>query len=374
MIIDRQQSGKVANTTMSSIPGIDILIGPMLIGVFLNTILYGVFVVQAFIYYQTYRQDASWIRYFILYLFIMETINTGFDIGMMYEPLILRNGTSHATSIIPMMLSAEPIVTVLIATPVQYFIAWRVKVISKSIFLSLIIGVFATCALAGGLWTSISITLIPQFARLQESDAAVITWLTSSAVADILITLSLSYSLIKRKTGIKTTDDKLSKIIRLTVHTGALTTLVAILDVAVFVAAPIPTVIFIWDFCLSKLYSNALLSTLNARAGWENLNGTKQAHNVLFGENPSASLTAVGGRGNMKGGSQFSSVKHEKPAGIYELSKYKSEPGWSSVSPAGTLNITHAEPINQDDEMEIHVSRTVETLHDGNERMGSESV
>lgn len=30
----------------------------------------------------------------VLYLFLLETINTGFDIGMMYEPLIKRFGNA----------------------------------------------------------------------------------------------------------------------------------------------------------------------------------------------------------------------------------------------------------------------------------------
>lgn len=41
---------------------------------------------------------------------------------------------------------------------------------------------------------------------------------------------------------------------------------------------------FIWDFSLSKLYTNALLSTLNARVGWSHLNANGQnPDNVLFG-------------------------------------------------------------------------------------------
>ena len=41
---------------------------------------------------------------------------------------------------------------------------------------------------------------------------------------------------------------------------------------------------FAWDFALSKIYSNALLSTLNARLGWDNLKGPGQHEdNVLFG-------------------------------------------------------------------------------------------
>jgi hypothetical protein len=45
----------------------------------------------------------------------------------------------------------------------------------------------------------------------------------------------------------------------------------------------------VWDFALSKLYSNSLLSTLNARGGWKTGGSTRE--NVLFG--PSADATAT---------------------------------------------------------------------------------
>jgi hypothetical protein len=41
---------------------------------------------------------------------------------------------------------------------------------------------------------------------------------------------------------------------------------------------------FVWDFALSKLYTNALMSTLNARTVWGGLiNGGTVPPNVLFG-------------------------------------------------------------------------------------------
>ncbi|KAL0958474.1 hypothetical protein HGRIS_000613 [Hohenbuehelia grisea] len=73
-------------------PNVKLLFGPMLIGVFMNMILYGVLIVQTFMYFQTYKNDSTWLKYFVLYLFIMETFNTGFDISMMFEPLIMHYG------------------------------------------------------------------------------------------------------------------------------------------------------------------------------------------------------------------------------------------------------------------------------------------
>ncbi|KAJ3889954.1 hypothetical protein GG344DRAFT_66681 [Lentinula edodes] len=242
-------------------PPLSMIFGPLLVGVFLNCILYGVLVVQIFIYFQTYKKDNQRIRALVWYLFIMETLNTGFDIGLMLEPLVFRYGTERAVTRVPIMLSADPIVTVMISTPVQIFMAWRIKVISQSTVLFYGITFFSVCSFIGGLANTIAVTIINEFANLHQFDGSVITWLASSAVTDILITVTLVWILWKKRTNIRATDDAVSRIIRLTVQTGAITAFSAILDVILFLAIPNTTVNFVWDFALSKLYTNALIST-----------------------------------------------------------------------------------------------------------------
>jgi len=171
----------------------------------------------------------------------------------------------------------------LISTPVQIFMAWRIKVISQSRLLFYTITVFAICSFIGGLANTIAVTIINEYANLHRFDGSVITWLASSGITDILITVSLVWILLKKRTNIRATDDAVSRIVRLTVQTGAITAVSAILDVILFLAVPNTTVNFVWDFALSKLYTNALMSTLNARVGWSNLNGQPISGNsVLF--------------------------------------------------------------------------------------------
>ncbi|KAL0960491.1 hypothetical protein HGRIS_005531 [Hohenbuehelia grisea] len=327
-------------------PGVELVFGPMLIGVFLNTILYGVLALQTFIYYQTYKRDKAWIRYFVLYLFVLETANTGFDIGMMYEPLVVRYGTPRATTRVPIMLSLDPIVTVLISTPVQLFIAWRIKIISKSKVITAAIVFFAVCAFVGGVATTVCVTVIPEYARLQEFHAAVITWLASSAAADVVITGSLVYSLYNRKTGLRATDDVINRIIRLTVQTGMITAISAGADVIIFLAVPSTTLNFIWDFALSKLYTNSLLSTLNARAGWDHLTGDANQPNVLFGDDSSASMTR-----SDRTPRKDRSNRQVITTGVYEL-----EPHSMSAHESGKSD--------RDVEFGVAVSKVVERLED----------
>ncbi|KAH7883158.1 hypothetical protein F5I97DRAFT_1902519 [Phlebopus sp. FC_14] len=200
---------------------------------------------------------------------------------MMYEPLVVRYATPAATTIVPIMLSADPLMTVMISSAVQLFIAWRVKVMSKSSFVPFVIAFFAVTSFIGGIATTVSVTIINEYSRLHQFDGAVITWLASSAAADIIITLSLVWSLYHKKTGFPATDDLINRLIRLTIQTGLITAVAATLDVTIFLAVKGTTLNYIWDFALSKLYSNCLLSTLNARGGWKSSSTVRE--NVLFG-------------------------------------------------------------------------------------------
>ncbi|PPQ95366.1 hypothetical protein CVT26_008211 [Gymnopilus dilepis] len=248
-------------------------LGPLLLGAVLNSMLYG-----CFIYYQTYKRERKWIRYFILYLFIMETFNTVFDIGMAFEPLVLNFGKRRSVAKLP--LPGPP--QVLLSTPIQFFIAWRIKIVSESWIMPLIIGLFSTCSFVGGMTVGILSIFIRERAQLVRCEPAVITWLISSAVSDTLITLSLSGFLFRRRTGMKATDEKLMRIILLTVQTGTITTLFSLADVIIFLTIPLCT--------------NSLLCTLNARAGWNNLTGSANNADavILFGE-----IGSVGSRKSM---------------------------------------------------------------------------
>ncbi|KAJ7060519.1 hypothetical protein C8F01DRAFT_1142959 [Mycena amicta] len=249
---------------MAALPNVELSYGPMLLGVFVNLILYGVFVGQVLSYYKLYHKDGAWMRYFVLYLLVLETLNTGLDMAMMYQPLILEYGQQLTN--FPIVFPTEPLMVVLISTPIQIFFAWRIHTITHLSSVPIIISIFALASLAGGLWTTAKVAIIREFAKKPLLHAPALLWFLSSAVADVLITVSLVLTLSHRKTGFVATDSVIDKIIRTTIQTGLVTAIFSILDVVFFMVFPHYALNFIWDLALSKLYSNALLSTLNARA------------------------------------------------------------------------------------------------------------
>jgi len=262
-------------------PDVTLLFGPMLIGVLMNTMLYGVMIVQAFLYHSRYKADRSWFRYLVLYLVIVETANWVCDVGLIYEPLIIRYGTPEALLVSPVLLRADAVLTVLISTPIQFFIAWRIHVVTRSYVLPGIILILAIVSFGGGIATTTVVSLHPDYASFGDFHAEVITWLVSSTACDVLLTASLVYSLWSRKTNIISTDSYINKLIRLSVQTGFITAAAALLDMILYLTVPNSSLNFMFDFPLSKLYTNALISTLNARP-WQEQVSHHEAPNALF--------------------------------------------------------------------------------------------
>ncbi|KAJ7354277.1 hypothetical protein DFH08DRAFT_854518 [Mycena albidolilacea] len=77
------------------------------------------------------------------------------------------------------------------------------------------------------------------------------------------------------------TDSYVNKIIRLSIQTGFVTAAGALLDLILFLSVTNSTFNFMFDFPLSKLYTNALISTLNARP-WQEHVSQHEAPNALF--------------------------------------------------------------------------------------------
>ncbi|KAF7325183.1 hypothetical protein MKEN_00562400 [Mycena kentingensis (nom. inval.)] len=279
--------------------GVDLLFGPnrrrpMLIGVFLSTIFYGVMSVQMFVYYQTYKRDIPWIRYFVLYLFPAESAGLFFQLGIVYEPLILRYGQPRALIFSPLLLPGDAISIVLVSTPIQIFTAWRIRVITGSRILLAFLSLFAVVSFAGGLGVTVFAATRNQYRQFQSFSGVVAMWLASSAVCDILIAGILTYSLTRRKTGFTAVDGQINRIIRLTVQTGAIT---ALADLVLFLSFPTTTLQFIPDFPLSKFYSICLVSTLNARSRGRSDEEQQRLRlpNALFDSTENSASNASGG-------------------------------------------------------------------------------
>ncbi|KAJ7243818.1 hypothetical protein B0H12DRAFT_1221072, partial [Mycena haematopus] len=237
----------------AALPNVQFSYGPMLIGVFLNMILYGVMLGQVLNYFQMYKGDPLWMHLFVWYLSLVGTANTVLDMHLMYEPLIKGYGKfpSFPFTIRPLIVvqktdenspSLEPLFVVrlpfvcptetlphppkgpaLNAHPnilrMAHPQAHQVDLDPRLITL------LAIASFGGGVWTTTMIHILRVFAKKPLLHHPALVWFLTSCVADVLITVSLVWTLTRKKTGFSTTDSVLDKIIRATIQTGMITIL-----------------------------------------------------------------------------------------------------------------------------------------------------
>ncbi|KAJ6594663.1 hypothetical protein B0H19DRAFT_1096364 [Mycena capillaripes] len=245
--------------------GVELLFGPLLIGVVLNMMLYGVVCIQIFTYFQRYPNDSTWIRCLMTYLLIVETANVFVEFGIIFQPLILQFGQQAAIDIIPKLLPGDSIIISIVAAPIQLFTAWRISVITGSYILSVFIGLLSLGSFGFGITVSLMVSMNPEFRNFGRFQTVIIVWLVLSAVCDIVIAIGMTYALTKRRTGFGAVDGQINRIVRLTVETGALTAVTALVDVGLFLGFPGTSLNFVADFPLSGLYTCSILAMLNSR-------------------------------------------------------------------------------------------------------------
>ncbi|KAJ7181003.1 hypothetical protein C8R46DRAFT_1071156 [Mycena filopes] len=246
---------------------VKLLFGPLLIGVFFNMILFGLLVAQMMTYFQTQRRDALWIRILVFYVLFVECSNTALDIAYMYQPLVLEYGSIPGK--LPTVFITQPLCVILVAFPIQLFFIWRIRALTGNQILPVIFALFAALSFGGGIWTMVRVGGAHRWDNVPRAYNAATVWLASSMGTDICIAVCLAWALRTKKTGFASTDTVVDRIVRMTVQTGVITAVVNILDILSFIFLKGKTVNFMWNIPLSKLYSNCMMSTLNARAGFK---------------------------------------------------------------------------------------------------------
>ncbi|KZP33410.1 hypothetical protein FIBSPDRAFT_847322 [Athelia psychrophila] len=244
----------------------EIALGPMLIGTLLDILLYGIMIAQVHTYFATFPKDRKWFKCLVLFLLVADTSNVLFDVIYVYQSLVVHFGDAPYLMTANWVFATDPAMTGIIASSVQFFFAWRIKVITDSTPATAFVGLGALIGLLGSIGTSIGVGIVPEFTEFVKFEAVVIVWLVSAVVTDVFIAFALSYYLQKRKTNFSTTDDVVNRIIRC-IFSAPEVHLLNLTERASHLIFNVP---------LSKLYSNSLMSSLNSRKGW-NFGGTEGA-------------------------------------------------------------------------------------------------
>ncbi|KAK0213570.1 hypothetical protein IW262DRAFT_316584 [Armillaria fumosa] len=255
-----------------SVPGINVplVTGPLILGYMWGYGLFGILAVQMYIYYIHFNQKDTWkMRLYVWFIFLLEVVFTIFTTIAAWNQYAKGWGDVNTLSYIDWSWEPLPALNGTISSMVQTFYVWRIYNLTKNIWICILIEAVAVaqCVLAYYYGIAVSVQGLG-VSKLVGLTPVVSTWLAGGVVCDVLITTVIVYVLWRAnsQSTFKHTTNAVTKIIRFTVETGLLTSMAAVVELVLWLVQPRYYVHFIGFLVLGKLYSNALVATLNSRA------------------------------------------------------------------------------------------------------------
>ncbi|KAJ7591792.1 hypothetical protein C8J56DRAFT_781279 [Mycena floridula] len=196
-------------------PSLDLLTGPIMVGVMIGVFIYGIATVQSYIYFRSDAcvKDRVGLKVLVLQILkpwiyrFLETLHTIFGCSYLYYLTITHFGQYSRLGDVPWSASSFVLIGAMVALIVQSFYAWRVRVISGRWLVSVIswIGISAKAIL-----TLIIVILLHKegpFSPVKAKYPYFIPLLFSLSMAiDILNTCSICFYLHRSRTGFKVTN------------------------------------------------------------------------------------------------------------------------------------------------------------------------
>jgi hypothetical protein len=164
-----------------------------------------------------------------------------------------------------------PIFSSIIAAIVQIFFGWRIWKFSQSKSIFVLVVLLALLQLGGGI--AVGCFLFQDASEVSRSSGlvrAVGVRLGGSGFVDVVIAISMTYFLLRSKSqAIGHMNNVITRLIRLTIETGTLTAIAAIIDLVFFLKES-NGLHQVSGVILCKLYSNTLLVLFNNRLTTKN--------------------------------------------------------------------------------------------------------
>ncbi|EIW79771.1 hypothetical protein CONPUDRAFT_83072 [Coniophora puteana RWD-64-598 SS2] len=245
------------------------ILGPYVFGYQFNWALYGILIVQVYIYHVSSLPDRWPIQAIVYGTLIIETVQIAFATHDSYYQFAVSWGQVAELNVLHYTWLTLPVLIGIISMITQIFYAWRIHILSKRYVVSAIVTVLALLQGASALATGARAYILDEDHRTDVSSnllSSDIVWLSSTAACDVLIFLCMVYYLSKMRTGIKSTEKIINRLITLVIETGLVTTIAAIIDLGFFIGLPDTPWFVVLSLMLSKLYSNSLLVILNNRS------------------------------------------------------------------------------------------------------------
>lgn len=249
--------------------GVELSLGTLLVGAFINTFLFGVIVHQFIVYYTSRLNDPRWIRNTVHALVAIDVTHS---LIIIYVPwyYIVNHFNNPAAIMKPVWAYLiTPIFQGLAAVLTQTFLAYRLYRLNRRRDLHIFLLVFISLSFVGDIGAGMTPFAmgLESMSRLNEYRWMYIAWLTLHSTVDITLSVSLALEFYAFKGGRSKSDRMLGTIMRKTIQTGAFATIFSLLTgFTQFYWENMGSLGATFAFPMGRIYTNALMDTLLMRS------------------------------------------------------------------------------------------------------------
>ncbi|KAJ6607793.1 hypothetical protein B0H10DRAFT_2070207 [Mycena sp. CBHHK59/15] len=240
--------------------------GIWLIAMFFQAILYGMGLLQVYLYFYWYHKDSWGIKGTVILITVLETLQTSTFFAATYRVLIDDFGNFELLALFPWQALVQLQALYTSTFVAQAYFAYCIYLLhQRRIILPLIIVVLSLVGLGGGTAQVVLAVHIKEFKDLPQTSAASNTQAALALACDILITTGLCWRLNSSRTGIQSTNKLLNFLIMTAINRGVLTMVTALLNMILFLTQPGTFYFMLMILVSGKFYMNSMLAMLNTR-------------------------------------------------------------------------------------------------------------
>ncbi|KAJ7579516.1 hypothetical protein C8J56DRAFT_867918 [Mycena floridula] len=253
----------------SSPPSLDLITGPIMVGIIIGVFLHGIATAQGYVYFRSDAcvKDRVWLKVLAACVWFLETLLTIFGCSYLYFLTITRFGQYARLGDLPWSVSGFVVIGGMVTFIFESFYAWRVHVISGRWLVSVIAWISSFVKIVLNLTIGILTHKEGTLAQFKAKYPYLIPFLFSLSMAiGILNTCSICYYLHRCRTGIKVTNTLVDQVMVWTIETGLIISVCAVLILILELSKPDSNLwIGIYAF-YTRLYSNTLFLSFNGRS------------------------------------------------------------------------------------------------------------
>ncbi|KAM5536367.1 hypothetical protein V8D89_009965 [Ganoderma adspersum] len=258
-----------------------LLVGPAFMGALTSWMIFGISIVQLYIYHISFPNDPRWMQALVYWVFILDIFLTVVAAAMGWH--ILCAGWGRTTNLVQPGWTFSAIGAG--DGIMQIFYAWRIWMLRRWIIIPGFIVLIALAQLGSTISIAAGIANLQDIAELLPFFPRTTIWLGGGALADMLIAISMVYllTMAKKNTRILNGGERaINRLIRLSVETGCLTAASAIIELGFFLGPTTKNtnLHLFFALILGKIYSNMMMTSLNSRSGTQQMATSRSTTDV----------------------------------------------------------------------------------------------